>query len=210
MKFLTGSKLAPLAAVAVIAVAGCGGQGDIRPGDIRTYAVPKEAVSAGLAARAMEAGGLTSAAAPALRLRYEVPQGWSDRGAAGMRLATLTIGDPAEGREVTVIPAAGTLQSNVERWLGQLGGSTDPTVVAQAAERAVADAEKVDVDGTEASVVMLRSTTAAAGDDGEAILGAMIPLDDSAALFVKYKGDAAVALRERENFSRFVASLRWK
>ena len=38
----------------------------------------------------------------------------------------------------------------------------------------------------------------------------MIPRGDAPALFVKFKGDAAVASRERDNFIRFVASLRWK
>jgi hypothetical protein len=36
----------------------------------------------------------------------------------------------------------------------------------------------------------------------------MIPVDESSALFVKFKGDAAVAIRERERFIRFVSSIR--
>jgi hypothetical protein len=55
-------------------------------------------------------------------------------------------------------------------------------------------------------VVLLRG----GADDGEAILGAMLPVEDAAALFVKFRGGAEVALRERERFSRFVSSLRWK
>jgi hypothetical protein len=47
-----------------------------------------------------------------------------------------------------------------------------------------------------------------ATDSVQAILGAMIPLADSGALFVKFKGDADVASRERKNFIRFVSSLR--
>jgi hypothetical protein len=122
-----------------------------------------------------------------------------------MRLATVTIGDPAEGREVTVIPASGSLRNNVERWQKQLAGD-DATSVADAVDRALMDAETVDVDGTEATVVLLVAAPAA---DGEAILGAMVPLDDTSSLFVKFKGKADVALRERSNFTRFVSSLRW-
>jgi hypothetical protein len=122
-----------------------------------------------------------------------------------MRLATVTIGDPAEGREVTVIPASGSLRSNVERWQKQLAGD-DAASVADAVDRALTDAETVDVDGTEATVVLLVAAPAA---DGEAILGAMVPLDDNSSLFVKFKGKADVALRERSNFTRFVSSLRW-
>jgi hypothetical protein len=122
-----------------------------------------------------------------------------------MRLATVTIGDPAEGREVTVIPASGSLRNNVERWQKQLAGD-DAASVADAVDRALTDAETVDVDGTEATVVLLVAAPAA---DGEAILGAMVPLDDTSSLFVKFKGKADVALRERSNFTRFVSSLRW-
>jgi hypothetical protein len=122
-----------------------------------------------------------------------------------MRLATVTIGDPAEGREVTVIPASGSLRSNVERWQKQLADD-DAASVADAVDRALTDAETVDVDGTEATVVLLVAAPAA---DREAILGAMVPLDDTSSLFVKFKGKADVALRERSNFTRFVSSLRW-
>ena len=36
----------------------------------------------------------------------------------------------------------------------------------------------------------------------------MLPRGDSGALFVKFKGDAEVARRERDNFIRFVSSIR--
>jgi hypothetical protein len=104
-----------------------------------------------------------------------------------------------------VIPASGSLRNNVERWQKQLAGD-DAASVADAVDRALTDAETVDVDGTEATVVLLVAAPAA---DGEAILGAMVPLDDTSSLFVKFKGKADVALRERSNFTRFVSSLRW-
>jgi hypothetical protein len=186
-----------------VATAGCGNDAAVRPGDIRSYTIPRPAESPVVAARP---SGTPNAESGGLKLRYEVPEGWTDRGAGGLRLATLAIGDPADGREVTVIPAAGTLRSNVERWQGQLG-DTDAAARDKAVEAALTAAEKLDVGGTEATVVLLLDDAA---DAGQAILGAMIPLDDSAALFVKFKGDAAVARREREKFNRFVSSIRWK
>jgi len=193
-----------LVVTAVVGAGGCGRDADIRPGDIRTYALPKDAEPAPpVAARHEEP---PAAASP---LAFDVPDGWTDAGASGMRLATLLIGDPADKREVTIIPASGTLEGNVERWLGQLDAQASPEERARAVAGALADAETVDVDGTAAKVVTL---FAAAGNaaDGEAILGAMIPRDGASALFVKFKGDAAVARRERENFIRFVTSIRWK
>lgn len=127
-----------------------------------------------------------------------------------MRLASLAIGPPGVG-EVTVIPASGTLESNVARWVGQLDEAADETTRNEKAAAAIAAAEAIDVDGTKAvSVLLLDATAESADTGGQAILGAMIPVEGSSALFVKFKGDAGIARRERENFSRFVASIRWK
>lgn len=198
------SAVCAFALAAASLTAGCQRPGDVRPGDIRTYTVVRTA--------APPAAAVAPAASPADSLRYDVPDGWSDRGASGMRLATLAIGDPAAGHEVTVIPAAGTLRGNVERWQGQLDSAGSAEDRAAAVDGALAAAETVAVDGTSATVVALFDAAAAAGPDaaGQAILGAMVPVDDAAALFVKFKGDAAVARRERDAFVRFVASLRWK
>jgi hypothetical protein len=194
--------------VASLAVAGCRPEADIRSDDIRSYVVPRNAEPTLVAASpaAGPAAAPSGRPRPAGEVRYVVPEGWTDGGADGMRLATLLIGDPADKREVTVIPASGTLESNVVRWQKQLDPDADAAAVEAGAEAAIAAAETVDVDGTPATVVLLRS----AADDGQAILGAMLPVDEAAALFVKFRGDAEVALRERERFSRFVSSLRWK
>ena len=186
-------------------LAGCSDPADIRPGDVRSYRVPRT-----VAPEARPAGRPGPAAPPAPALRYDVPAGWADRGGGGMRLATLVIGDPTAGREVTVIPAAGTLAGNVARWIGQLDAQSDDAAKERAAAAALETAQRVDVDGAQASVVLLLDAAARAGDDGgQAILGAMIPVERSTALFVKFKGDATVARRERDNFVRFVSSIRW-
>ena len=186
-----------------LGLVGCGDDAAVRPGDIRSYTAPRTTAPPIASAARVEGGAERPSAT---RLRYDLPDGWVDgSGPSGMRLATVTIGDPAEGREVTVIPASGSLRNNVERWQKQLAGN-DAASVADAVDRALTDAETVDVDGTEATVVLLVAAPAA---DGEAILGAMVPLDDTSSLFVKFKGKADVALRERSNFTRFVSSLRW-
>lgn len=211
----------------IAAVCGCEPATAIRPGDIRTYTIPKDAEPAAIVAAPSPAtpqtappDGLGRTGSPpvpsasgdrASAIRYEVPEGWSDGGGSGMRLATLFIGDSADKREVTIIPASGTLAGNVERWQGQLEAAAAPAALAEKATAAIAAAETVDVAGTTATVVLLRDAEAEAdAEAGQAILGAMIPVDESRALFVKFKGDAAVAARERERFSRFVSSIRWK
>jgi hypothetical protein len=189
---------------------GCSDKAAVRPGDIRTYTIPKNAEPTPLASAEAEAPPKSGP-----RVRYEVPEGWADAGAGagGIRLATLLIGNPADKREVTIIPASGTLQSNIERWHGQLVAEADEAARRQAAAAAIEAAETVDVEGREATIVLLHDQTDGVGSDeaskgGAAILGAMIPVDESSALFVKFKGDAHVAVRERANFIRFVSSIR--
>lgn len=204
-----GSRRLPVAVLACLVplAGGCGRDADVRPGDIRSFVVPPGLEPEPIAATPRQPA---AAAAGSERLRYEVPEGWSDRGASGMRLATLAIGDPADGREVTVIPASGTLRGNVERWHGQLAAGADEAARATAVDKALAEAESFDVDGSTATLVMVGGPAAGEDDAGEVILGAMIPRDDAAALFVKFKGAADVARRERGNFVRFVRSVRWK
>jgi len=206
-------------------ICGCEPATAIRPGDIRTYTIPRDAEPVAIAAAPSPANsappggpgrtgsppGPTASGDRGSAIGYEVPEGWNDGGASGMRLATLFIGAPADKREVTIIPASGTLAGNVERWQGQLDAAATPESLNEKALAAIAAAETVDVAGTTATVVLLRDAEAEAdAEAGQAILGAMIPVDESRALFVKFKGDAAVAARERERFSRFVSSIRWK
>ena len=189
--------------------AACDDPTGIRPGDVRVYEAAKEPIVAAPTAESQAAAEPKPAGG--LALRYDTPPGWTDRGASGMRLASLAIGALSDGHEVTVIPAAGTLEANVSRWIGQLDSNAAEAALVERTKSALAAAETVDVDGTTATVVLLRDAEAEAdAEAGQAILGAMIPVDESRALFVKFKGDAAVAARERERFARFVSSIRWK
>jgi hypothetical protein len=192
--------------VAALVSVGCGDDAAIRPGDVRSYSAPRGVNVASTVSRSQA----QQEGAPSPRVRYDVPEGWVDGTAGGLRLATLLIGDGVDKQEVTVIPASGTLENNVARWVGQLDASADEARRQQAAAKAIADAKQIDVDGSQATVVLLLDPAATAGDEaGQAILGAMVPVDGAASLFVKFKGRADVARREQENFQRFVSSLRW-
>lgn len=193
-----------LLAVAVVATGlACRPTADMLPEDVRTYTAP----------RTPEAP-LSAAVAPAVpptqratALRYELPAGWIDVGASGMRLATLRTAadaaDPADVGEITIIPASGTLHGNATRWQEQLTPTVDPEQV----DRAIAAGEKVDVDGVEATVLMLLDD---AEENQQAILAAVIPVDDTTSLFVKFKGAASLARRLHDPFTTFVRSIRWK
>jgi len=184
-----------------IVLGGCDDSSAIRPSDVRRYVAP--APPAGLAtARPDEA----AAANP---IRYEVPDGWTEGEAAGgMRLATLFVGDPKARREVTVIPASGSLRGNVERWQAQLDAQAAADAIQAAVDRALAGAEQVEVDGVSGTIVLLEGPAAEQGQ--EAILGGIVPLDETRSLFVKFRGDLETARAQRDAFRRFVQSLRWK
>jgi hypothetical protein len=126
-------------------------------------------------------------------------------GASGMRLATLRTGPDgaADAGEITIIPASGTLQGNATRWQEQLTPGASPERVS----RAIEEAEKIEVNRTESTILLLLDDAA---ENQQAILAAMIPLDASTSLFVKFKGPAAVARTLRDPFTAFVRSIRWK
>jgi len=137
-------------------------------------------------------------------LKYKVPEGWKDRGASGMRLLTLWVGDATDPpNEVTIIPASGDLESNVRRWQEQLSPNVDDSTVKSAIEKAT----KVQVEGIDASVVQLVDSP---DQPKQSILAAVIPMDAQSSLFIKYKGDAKTADAERQRFIEFVESVRWK
>ena len=183
----------------------CRPSADIQPNDLRTYTVPRQASPAGPAQSAARSAAMPTAPPGSPVLEYELPEGWTDMGSSGMRLATLRTGpdDAADAGEITIIPASGTLQGNATRWQEQL----TPGASEERVSRAIEEAEKLDVNGRESTILLLFDDAA---ENQQAILAAMIPFDASTSLFVKFKGPAAVARTLREPFTAFVRSIRWK
>jgi hypothetical protein len=186
----------------------CRPAADIQPNDLRTYTVPRQASPAQTAASPsprLPTDTLPAAAPAGPVLEYDLPEGWTDLGASGMRLTTLRTGpdDATDAGEITIIPASGTLEGNATRWQEQLTPGASPDRVSRAME----EGEKVVVHGTESTILLLLDD---AQENQQAILAAMIPLDASSSLFVKFKGPATVARTIREPFNAFVRSIRWK
>ena len=198
---------------AVIAglTASCRPAAEIQPNDVRTYTLPRQGSPASPASTAatssprVSTGAMPAPSAGGPALAYDLPEGWTDMGASGMRLATLRTGPDgaADAGEITIIPASGTLQGNATRWQEQLTPGASPERVS----RAIEEAEKIEVNRTESTILLLLDDAA---EDQQAILAAMIPLDASTSLFVKFKGPAAVARTLRDPFTAFVRSIRWK
>ena len=186
----------------------CRPAADIQPNDLRTYTVPRQHSPAQTAASPsprLPTDTLPAAAPAGPVLEYDLPEGWTDLGASGMRLTTLRTGpdDATDAGEITIIPASGTLEGNAARWQEQLTPGASPDRVS----RAIEEGEKVMVHDVESTILLLLDD---AQENQQAILAAMIPLDASTSLFVKFKGPATVARTIREPFNAFVRSIRWK
>lgn len=155
-------------------------------------------------------GGATMTAAPAPRnsspqaqeLKYEVPEGWKELTASGMRRAAFTIeADGGEG-EVTVIAAGGSIEANIGIWLGQVSREASSET-----KQAVIDSEEdVEVNGIAAKVYEI-----AGGEDSSSmIVVADVPWRSGESLFVKMKGSPELVSSHREKFTGFLKSLQWQ
>ena len=194
-------------------VSGCGPDTAVRSTDIRRYVAPKEktlsAEKIAQAEKMAQASRQTTARGRSKQIDYTLPMNWTEvSGPSGMRLATLAIGDGENSQEISIIPAAGTIRSNVERWQKQLDEEASDEEIAELVDTAMAKAGSVDVRGQKATVVLLTQSVDDDEKDAESILGGMLPMDESNTLFVKFRGPAEIARKEQKKFIAFMASLR--
>ena len=194
-------------------VSGCGPDTAVRSTDIRRYVAPKEktlsAEKIAQAEKMAQASRQTTARGRSKQIDYTLPKNWTEvSGPSGMRLATLAIGDGENSQEISIIPAAGTIRSNVERWQKQLDEEASDEEIAELVDTAMAKAGSVDVQGQKATVVLLTQSVDDDEKDAESILGGMLPMDESNTLFVKFRGPAEIARKEQKKFIAFMASLR--
>jgi hypothetical protein len=126
-------------------------------------------------------------------LSYQIPSGWQEQPASGMRVATIKIGEA----ELTIIPlaaAAGDLVANVNRWRGQVGLDSRSSVQIEQ------DCPVIDLGGTPGRLVELVGTT------GQSMLGVIAVRDDKA-WFVKLLAPSSIVVEEKENFRSFIQTI---
>lgn len=139
-------------------------------------------------------------------VEYEVPEGWKERPAGGLRAASFEVVEGEKKLDISVIPLAlegpaGDVTENVNRWRGQVG------LAPQSAEDIAKELREVAGKGIKWQVVELAGENPSTGP--QMILGA-IGKSKSAAWFVKVTGDPDLAQREKEHFDQFVGSLQVK
>ncbi|MCY2974001.1 MAG: hypothetical protein NTW52_04945 [Planctomycetota bacterium] len=153
------------------------------------------------------------------KLKYDLPDGWSDEGARGMRAASFSFEgkrdsdtEPTKG-EVTVIFAGGDRLANVVRWQGQLAPDKSPSDQQTAdpkaaAEKAIAEAIEVSVTGG----VTGQLYTLRGGDEpvSPSMLAAIIPMENgTSSVFVKLTAPTWLADQHQSRLVQFIESLKW-
>jgi hypothetical protein len=144
-----------------------------------------------------------ASAEPDSRLDFALPSGWRRGRMTSMRMAAFDLGPEDAPAELTVIPAGGDLRGNVARWLGQVRGEAN--VADEIVDKAMSDAEKLDVDGRASQRFVLSGDDASEGDMIDATI---VPMEGGISLFVKVFGPAETVTQQREAIASFLKSLK--
>jgi hypothetical protein len=202
------SLLWTLAAAMIVSSTGCDRD------NVKVYHVEKDDTAApqvpapAAAAAAMPA--TTAAGLPAMDnsgqppLKYTLPDGWQEKPASQMRVASFSVADNGKQADVSVIPMggmAGGNLANVIRWRGQVGlGPVDDDAVQKTTEKVVIagqDADLFDIAGTNPS-----------GGGAERIIASVLHRDDTA-WFFKITGDADLVEKNKPAFISFLKSVQF-
>ncbi|HEX3443850.1 MAG TPA: hypothetical protein VHS80_03980 [Chthoniobacterales bacterium] len=166
--------------------------------NVAVYRIPKESVN-------MEASSGSLVPPPPSALpKWTVPSSWKEQPLIEMRLASFKVEGPGgESADISVssFPGdAGGLESNVNRWRGQVHQAVlEADSLAKTLERST-------VDGVPAVFVDVQTPEDA--QKPERIIGSVLRTSDRT-WFVKMTGSPAVLQAEVGNFKQFVGSFRF-
>ena len=188
---ITKNYFIPLICTIGLFATGCG------KSEISQYTVKKEVKPTATAPMSGSPGnqsGNQPAPAAGSAIKYDTPEGWSDIGGSGMRVAAFTAGAEDSPVSITVIPlpgTAGTLLSNVNRWRGQVGLEATTEADLELTDVSMADstAKLVELVGAEQSM-----TSAILQRDGQQ-------------WFFKMMGPPAEVKTQRAAFDAFLQSV---
>lgn len=188
------SKPPELPAATVDPHAGLPGFEKFPPGSINNPQMPQESVASG----------------GAIDLGWDLPDGWSQEPAGGLRLATFT----AEGKEgviecslVSLAGSAGGLEENIRRWLGQvdLKEMTDSGLA-----EFITKQEKITTpDQLQTTIIDLTQLQSEKENSHPSIIAAIVALADKT-IFIKMTGSRSALIENRQKFKAICQSLRKK
>lgn len=139
-------------------------------------------------------------------LKWTRPESWQEQPGSGMRLATLSVSNDtglATCTFVSLSGAAGGLEANVRRWIGQLDIEPPaPDALSAFLERQPRLTSDGGFEGTLVDLTELGPTA-----DGSSMLAAIFSVNGST-LFVKMTGPLALLTGEKDRFTALCQSLR--
>ncbi len=124
-------------------------------------------------------------------LQWTAPESWSEEAGTGMRLVTFTVGSEGATGVCTIVRlggAAGGLEANVRRWLGQLNVPEPP---AEEWAAFLAGQEHIHAAGGFEGVLVDLTTLGAQTPEAASMLAGLLKADE-ATLFVKFTGSRAL------------------
>lgn len=158
---------------------------------------------AGAAAAMPPAATAPSAAASAdepPKYAFELPEGWTEGRAGGMRLAAFDVTTEAGEAEVTMIEAGGDTQANIGMWLSQVDPESKPD-----------DAAAVLKTGEETTVMGIpgmRFRLYGKPEGEKAIDVTMVPMEGGSSLFIKMTGVPAAVKAAEQPLSDFLSTIK--
>lgn len=175
-------------AAALVAV-GCD-----RKEEIRTYTIPKTL--------AISSEPIADTADTATAPQWTVPSGWTFVPGKDMRFASFKVSSEHPDVELTVIPAHGSLEANVNRWEDQLGlPQSSPDQIQQ-------KITAVDLFGTPAKLFDMTGIVPSDGKPQQRLLAAIVP-QPAQTWFFKLAGPVDVVTAQKDNFDTFIHSLKF-
>lgn len=171
-------------------------------------AMPRDDIHASLDIRDMNLQMLEASVAQTL-LEWDVPEGWAEQPGGGMRLATFVNSgeeDPVETSVISLSGEAGGLESNIIRWMQQVGlDPADPGEMADFISRQ----ERLDADGLPAVIVDLTQWQEHLPPQEPSLIAAIIEAADSR-IFIKMTGSKKAVRHNQPRLKALVQSLRVK
>jgi hypothetical protein len=136
------------------------------------------------------------------QLKYILPDGWQEKPASQMRVASFGISENGKMADVSVVPLGGMAGgdfANVNRWRGQVGLAALPDADISNL------AEKISVGDQPADLYDLAGTAPGSGE-AQRILGVILHRDDTA-WFFKMTGAAGLVEQQKPAFIAFLKSV---
>jgi hypothetical protein len=142
-------------------------------------------------------------------LVWEVPDGWREEPAAGMRLATFKLADNPDEIDVSIVSLggmAGGIQANLERWAKQIDLNIDPSQF----DSFVNAAPKIKTQsGTDAVLFDFTKLQSGSTPSAKSTIAAMIEMEDTT-VFVKMTGTIEAVRKNQAAFEQLTRSVHKK